>query len=276
MWPIANTQTFIDHFESNGLEQAECSTSSVTAGFESDATVICQNEMIYFTDVSAGDVTSWNWTFEGGDPANSAEQNPVVAYNTDGTFDVTLEVSDGTETNAITLEDYITVFENPETLLTAFEDVCDYDPAFELTGGSPEGGFYEGPGVVDGWFYPEQAGLGTHTISYTYIGNGGCQSSVEETILVDECVSVTEFDENTMKLFPNPSTGVFEIEFNFTGKISIEILNIVGTEVYHMNFYSDGTYHNRIDLSGLESGIYFVTLKSSQETIVKKLQLLSE
>ncbi len=76
MWPIANTQTFIDHFESNGVEQAECGTTSITADFSSDLSEVCQNESINFEDISTGDITSWNWTFEGGDPATSSEQNP--------------------------------------------------------------------------------------------------------------------------------------------------------------------------------------------------------
>lgn len=37
----------------------------------------------------------------------------------------------------------------------------------ELTGMLPAGGVFEGPGVIDGVFSPEAAGLGTHIITYT-------------------------------------------------------------------------------------------------------------
>ena len=43
-------------------------------------------------------------------------------------------------------------------------------PPFELSGGSPEGGTFSGPGVNDGTFSPEVAGVGTHMITYTYRG----------------------------------------------------------------------------------------------------------
>lgn len=55
--------------------------------------VISQGQSIHFQDLSAGHPTAWAWTFEGGTPATSSEQNPVVTYNELGTFGVTLTVS---------------------------------------------------------------------------------------------------------------------------------------------------------------------------------------
>ncbi|MGB1104605.1 MAG: T9SS type A sorting domain-containing protein [Crocinitomicaceae bacterium] len=37
---------------------------------------------------------------------------------------------------------------------------------------TPPGGTFSGPGVIDGIFYPEVAGVGTHTIDYEYIPGG--------------------------------------------------------------------------------------------------------
>jgi PKD repeat protein len=68
---------------------------------------------VQFTDLSSGGIiTSWSWTFEGGTPASSTEQNPKVFYNSLGTFDVTLVVTnvDGTDTK--TKVDYIVVEDN--------------------------------------------------------------------------------------------------------------------------------------------------------------------
>ena len=86
----------------------------LSVDFESDIQNVCAGSTVNFTDLSVG-ATSWNWTFEGGTPATSSDQNPSVVYNSAGTFDVTLEVSDGSATISETISDYINVVVLPAT-----------------------------------------------------------------------------------------------------------------------------------------------------------------
>lgn len=82
----------------------------LTADFTADATTIFEEESVNFSDLSSGGVvTIWYWEFEGGDPATSDEQNPTVIYMTEGMYDVSLTVSDGTSSNTMVKEDYIEV-----------------------------------------------------------------------------------------------------------------------------------------------------------------------
>lgn len=75
-----------------------------------DATInIKEGESVHFLDMSTGNATSWNWTFEGGTPATSTEQNPVVAYNKAGSYAVTLTVGDGNTTSTATRQAYVNV-----------------------------------------------------------------------------------------------------------------------------------------------------------------------
>jgi hypothetical protein len=74
-----------------------------------NGTDVCENDMVDFYDMSSGIAVSWEWEFEGGYPSNSVEQNPEILYATAGTYDVTLTVSDGTDSHSVTMEDYITV-----------------------------------------------------------------------------------------------------------------------------------------------------------------------
>ncbi len=85
---------------------------ALSADFTSDVTDVCIQGTVNYTDLS-GTATSWSWTFEGGNPASSTDQNPTVTYNTTGAFDVTFEVSDGTSTVTTTETDYITVTDLP-------------------------------------------------------------------------------------------------------------------------------------------------------------------
>ena len=98
-------------------------TMPVTANFTADYTTVCNGGTVNFSDLSSGMITTWNWTFEGGYPATSTEQNPTVTYTTPGIYDVSLQVSDGTNYNTMTIPDMITVDDCtgiPENSSTAF------------------------------------------------------------------------------------------------------------------------------------------------------------
>lgn len=86
------------------------------AGFSASATGGCAPASVAFTDLSLANVTAWNWSFRGA-PATSTEQNPLVVYDSAGTFDVTLAVSlDGTD--SLTQSGAITLAGPPETSFT--------------------------------------------------------------------------------------------------------------------------------------------------------------
>ncbi len=88
----------------------ELEQGNLIPDFSASITTVSSGGSVDFTDISYGNVTSWEWTFEGGTPPTSDEQNPTgIVYNTNGTYDVTLTISDGTDSETITKEDYITV-----------------------------------------------------------------------------------------------------------------------------------------------------------------------
>ena len=60
------------------------------ADFSGNPTNILTGENVSFTELSAGNPTSWLWTFSSGTPASSTLQNPIVSYNSPGIFTVTL------------------------------------------------------------------------------------------------------------------------------------------------------------------------------------------
>lgn len=83
------------------------------ANFSSSADTVCEGGTVQFTDLSTGAITSWDWTFEGGTPPTSTDQNPIVTYSTQGVYDVTLYVSDGTTNSTLLNEDMIEVIVAP-------------------------------------------------------------------------------------------------------------------------------------------------------------------
>jgi PKD repeat protein len=110
------------------------SDNTLAAGFVVDNYNPCEGETVQFTSASNGDVTSWNWTFEGGDPTTSTDENPTVTYTTPGDYDVSLEVDDGTNTANITKENFITVHH--------CTGIADVEPSVSLYPNPNDGVFY--------------------------------------------------------------------------------------------------------------------------------------
>jgi len=89
------------------------------ADFEGSPTTVTVGESVDFTDLSLNNPTSWDWTFEGGTPASSTDQNPTVTYNTEGTLAVSLIATNDVGSDTKTVADYITV--NPAGTTTYCE-----------------------------------------------------------------------------------------------------------------------------------------------------------
>jgi PKD repeat protein len=83
------------------------------ADFVADDTNPHTGQNVAFTDTSINVPTSWSWTFAGGTPASSTEQNPVVVYNTVGTYTVSLTATNAVGSDTETKIDYITVTDAP-------------------------------------------------------------------------------------------------------------------------------------------------------------------
>jgi len=79
------------------------------ANFSGNPTTVMATQQVSFTDLSANNPTSWSWTFDGGDPATSTQQNPVVTYNTPGTYTVSLTATNSAGSDIETKANYITV-----------------------------------------------------------------------------------------------------------------------------------------------------------------------
>lgn len=84
----------------------------MSANFSSDLVNIDDGGNITFSDNSEGIITQYEWIFEGGTPAKILGKGPHnVKYNSPGTYDVTLQVTDGTITHSKKVLDLISVRE---------------------------------------------------------------------------------------------------------------------------------------------------------------------
>ena len=99
--------------------------SELEASFISNETIIPIGETIDFTDETSGIPSSWEWSFEGGTPAISSEENPQgIQYNEEGFFNVQLIVTNQLGNDTLTKTAYIT---SSSTILPAVDFIADKD-----------------------------------------------------------------------------------------------------------------------------------------------------
>ncbi|MEO5569348.1 MAG: gliding motility-associated C-terminal domain-containing protein [Bacteroidia bacterium] len=92
----------------------------------------------------------------------------------------------------------VTVYDIPQVTFTPVNPVCDGTAAFTLNGGAPSGGTYSGAGIVGTDFNPVIAGIGTHTITYSFTDPQGCSNSATTDIIVNALPNVTLSNFNSV------------------------------------------------------------------------------
>ncbi len=85
----------------------------VAADFTANSTSIEAGESVSFSDQSTGNPISWNWTFDGGNPSTSTDQNPTVQYSAAGAYNVSLTVNSSNANDTETKSGYIVVAAKP-------------------------------------------------------------------------------------------------------------------------------------------------------------------
>lgn len=255
------------------------SIPSFQAGFTADDSTLCGMGSVHFTNTSYGNPISFHWTFEGGYPDQSWDENPIIFYQYSGTYDVRLIISDGTQVDTAFKADYIVETDPPVVTFSAVPTLCNQgDDPYLLSQGKPDGGYYTGNFVSDSiYFHPTQSGVGNFPVTYTYIDENGCSGDAEQTITVDNCVGISENNETVgIEVFPNPNNGQFKINLNavdFTDA-TVTVMNALGQKVYEeSNVNIIGSYSTNVDLSNNLQGVYFIVVSGNNKMITQKVIL---
>jgi PKD repeat protein len=258
----------------------ECSIEFL-ADFEADTTIVLVGNGVIFTDQTIGNPISWLWTFEGGTPSTFVGQNPSeIIYNTAGTWDVTLEVSDGTNSDVVTFTDYIwsgyaplADFHADETdILTGtftnfFSDAegDDLSFAWHFEGATPDTSNDENPAEIY-YLIMEYA---SYDVTLIVINPFGSDTMTKEDYITTWPEDIPQrFRENDIRLYPNPNNGLFTLELPAGYEANVEVMDMTGRPVFNQTISS-----GKIDLTGLQKGLYLLKVKDilSGNIFVKRL-----
>jgi hypothetical protein len=145
-----------------------------------------------------------------------------------------------------------------------------------LGGGTPVGGVYSGPGVIDDGngltysFDPAVAGVGTHVITYTY--DNGCILAASDDVIVDITLSTNDASlQSKLSMYPNPNQGTLYL--NYTGQEALKqlfIFDVTGKKVQTISL-ENFTNNQGLNLNNLAQGMYLVTIQSESASVTKRL-----
>jgi len=217
-----------------------CTTPPIASFTASDQTP-CTNDCISFTNTSTGGpFTSTSWTFTGGTPASSTAANPTnICYNTPGTYQVILTVTDANGTDTETQAGFITVtncslppvasFTASSTTVCVGEVVTLTDNStnnpsswsWTLAGGTPASSTTQNPTVT-------YAAPGVYSVSLTATNGSGSNTSTQNNyITVVNCplptatftASDTDICPGDCITFNNTSSNGTSYAWSFPGGV---------------------------------------------------------
>ncbi len=247
---------------SNGCTRASTPFNFVytplpVALFNSNLNEICDGECVVFSDNSSNEPTSWLWTFQGGTPATSSAQFPgSICYQTPGSYNVTLAVTNAGGNDVLISYDHIIV--NPLPAV----------PTISVNGNTLTSSANGG----NQWYFNGNPmnGFNTPSIQVTQSGNYYVVATNDLGCSVTSNITpftATEIIENNFSdsfyLYPNPTTGI--VRLNTDRKVErIEVFNLSG----QLLLVTTGL---DFDLSEYSDGIYLVRVHCKQEISNYKL-----
>ena len=106
------------------------------------------------------------------------------------------------------------------------------------------------------------------------IKNEGLCAALSDTFVVTKEMGITESDLNDVSVYPNPSTGDFNLKINGSNSQSLEytITNSLGAELLnYTGVITQDNFKQSIYLSSYVSGVYFLKLKIGNNSRIIKL-----
>ena len=270
-------------------------TSAPIANFVADETIVNAGAEINFIDQSTNSPTAWIWSFEGGSPASSTLQNPSVVYNVPGTYNVSLTVSNSIGANMTTKEGYIVVSEQVPLPIASFGASIFQGPAplvvtfFDMSDNEPTNWSWEFPGAVPGSSNEKNPTVtyndpGTFQVTLTVTNEAGSDSKTQvEYIVVDQpfAVGIEEVEDNftsqnDITIYPNPSTGMVNINGQFAEAqtVDLQVINLLGQEIDNIHLGTIQEVNQQLDLNHLPTGMYWISLMGEKETINKAIKIV--
>ena len=257
---------------------------STVIGFTSSANEICAGDSVIFTNTSMN-ANSFVWTFDGGTPSTSTDENPIVIYNSEGNFDVQIQANGLVDTLYLNESNLVNVNALPIANFTVNDTLVELPGALVLFENLSENtnsylwNFGDESFTTDFAPWHIYDTLGYYSITLIAYSNS-CGS---DTLISHNLIHVDVIDNNewlkksNISIYPNPFSDNLTIEYSCTKneEIGISLIDMQGKEIYLLpkKEYIAGKYEYSLSTKdySLTDGVYFLKILKNEQSLYYKI-----
>ncbi|MDH3322213.1 MAG: M12 family metallo-peptidase, partial [Flavobacteriaceae bacterium] len=163
----------------------------------------------------------------------------------------------------------------------------DIDVVFDDNGSAVSCSTNPEPPVISGNVKPNQA-LSTligensfgnwelHVADDAAVDDGEIISWSLELCTSEPALAVQYYAFDDFKLYPNPSHGIFNLEFtsNNTEDVHVSIFDLLGRKIITKTYYNGSTsFKEKLDISHVSKGLYILQIKRGNQSSAEKIQI---
>lgn len=247
----------------SSTQTAYITVNPVVAAFSQDNPGICPGFAVTFSNETSCSPNSIQWIFNGGDPATSTDNAPVITYSSPGFYDVILIAQNSFGNDTLIQNLAVQVFSTALVNVSTTPDVNGTgsgSATAAVTGGvSP---------YTYQWNDPAQqttataSGLSAGLYIVTVTDANGCRSISSATVNAEGVSSLQTTEEDNILVYPNPSRGIFNVKLPANARATV--YNSLGELMW--SFENTNAALHTLNLSEYAMGIYTlqVTLPERQ------------
>lgn len=116
------------------------------------------------------------------------------------------------------------------------------------------------------------AASGAYTVTLIVTSCGSADTTTQQVSVILTSLKDELLDE-ALNVYPNPSTGVFNVELTLdkVSPVAVSVFNLVGQKVQSVNLGNVVNVNEQISLAGKEKGIYLLQVTAGDRQVIRRI-----